>query len=341
VNSTPIGAQVFVDGEPVAGLTPLIVRRQEPGPFTLTIEKAGYQTAEQEVDPGVSRALEVSVNLASSGLTLAFPRDERVTVAGTPVTAGNNALQLSGDRLLVESRDGEVVVIPNPRLARFTDALTVAIPVFVGFGALLTVDAVTNPPTDGPIFPPSVVAIHGVTAGLIAADIALHVARVRRDREFRVATVARGDPAREQALLESADARVAEGDLRGALAEYDALIAEFPSSDLVPTALHQSAGVQILLGNENDAGVRYRRLVTELPVAGYYDTSLKNLADLAYQRGDYREALEYLADIVYLDSPFTQAEILVYAREIAEAWAETGSGAREEAGEIMPELTVP
>jgi len=339
VNSSPPAAEVFLNGELLADTTPLIIRSQVAGPNLIAITRGGYEpyTVELDLAPGV--ATELSPKLVPSGISLSLPRNETATVAGNTVTAGDSVIQLNEQQVLVTADGGLISVEPSPRLQRFADGLSIAVPVALGFGVLLTADAAMNPPAEGPVFPPTVIAVQGVTAGLILADIFVYVAKRVRQRDFRVAVEDRGDPAREQDILREGDDRLARGDLAFALESYDDLIREFPSSELVPAALHRSAGVQILFGETNDAELRFLRIVDELPVAEFYDSSLKNLADLAVRDGAYRAGLEYLSRIVYFKAPFSRAEILDYAREITAAWALVNPTAIEEASELLPALS--
>lgn len=316
VNSQPIGAEVRIDKTLLPGTTPMIIRRADPGTYTFTIRKESYEPATEDLVLAGGQVREMSAQLVPRGLSITLPRNDTAVVAGSEVTAGDSVLQLTGDRFLIESDSGTVRVRPRPGLERLGDALSIVAPVMMAFGTLLTVDAVVNPPENGPVLPPTVIAVHGVTAAAIGLNVGIQISRARAARDFRVAVEARGDPDREQRLLEEADEHLANGDIERSLERYDELLSEFPTSDYVPEALHRSAGVLILLGEVSAAESRFSRIVQELPVADFYDTSLKNLADIAYQRGEYDEALSYLDKITYFRSPFTRAEILEYVEEL-------------------------
>jgi len=339
VNTTPSGASVTMDGRLLPGTTPLIVREPAPGEHLFVLAKAGYITQEHLLSLGTREATEIAPTLVSSGLSLSLPRNDSAMIAGNAVTAGDGVFQLSGDRFLISSAGGAVQIDPSPGLGRLADALNIATPIVAGFGVFLAVDSIARPPTDGRAIAPSVLAVHAVTVALIVLDATVNLVRARRVRDFRVSVEARGDPVRESAMMEDADEYLASGDLTRALEMYEALIGEFPTSDFVPPALHRSAGVQVLLGDSLDAERRYRRIVEEFPVAGIYDTSLKNLADLAVQQGNYEESLNHLGAITYFRSPYTREEILQYACEILSGWSELNDRAEEEALRILPGLT--
>jgi hypothetical protein len=82
VNSTPMGANVSVDGA-LAGITPVTLDNILPGNHTVSIAKDGYVTTVQQVTIAAGRTISLDAALESSSPVPAFPLRTPGLTAGT------------------------------------------------------------------------------------------------------------------------------------------------------------------------------------------------------------------------------------------------------------------
>ena len=116
------------------------------------------------------------------------------------------------------------------------------------------------------------------------------------------------------------DALLAEGRLLDALTTYAAVVDANPDSPLVPGVLYKIAKIHSMTENMAQAVSTLKLLVSQYPVVELYDRAQKNLADLHYELGFFRESVDHLDRISFSDELFTRDSISRYRNEILGVW---------------------
>jgi outer membrane protein assembly factor BamD (BamD/ComL family) len=322
LTSNPIGAEVRVDGSPLPGSTPLLLRDLDPGNHRFQLEKNDYldQTIEIGFAAGEMRIL--SVDLVEQGISSVFPSDKNVFVMGREESAQERVFYFEQGSFTITREQGELYVDPLFPQQRLIDGLHIAIPMLLVFTSLLTVDAVFSPSDSTWPLPPAVLAAQGITLSMIGVDIALNLRKRKQIESYSYATrMLEHSRQRAQSLYSEAERLLEGGSLAEAAERYSRMVASCPDSPLVPRALYRLAGIHFVQGENDEAARNYRRIVEDYPVAELYDKSRKTLADLLLQQSRYEECLEQLEGIVYFDPLYSPEEIDGYRCAIAEQWA--------------------
>jgi tetratricopeptide (TPR) repeat protein len=339
VNSSPLGAEVAIDGQPLDGRTPLLLRGLEPGEHKLELRKPGFQTRSLEIGLASGEAQVVAVDLPEQGISTSFPAEGEIYIEGKAEAAGDRIIYFEQGIFSIAREQGVVHVDPLYPQQRLIDALNITIPIMVIFASLLTVDAVCNPPaTDWPI-PPAVLASNGITLSMIGLDIGLNLHKRRQARSY--SWTARSAEANQQVardLYAEAEQRLELGKLDEALERYSELMRIQPDSPLVPMSLYRVGSIQYLKGENTEAIKSFESLTRDYPVAEFYDRSQKNLADLMLLAGQFEASLGHLDDMVFVDPLYSREEIAFYRHSVLEAWARAVPSVTDRLQEYRREL---
>jgi tetratricopeptide (TPR) repeat protein len=339
VNSSPLGAEVAMDGRPLGGRTPLLLRDLEPGQHRLELKKPGFQTRSLEIGLASGEAQVVAVDLPEQGISTSFPAEGEIFIEGKAEAAGDRIIYFEQGGFSIAREQGVVHVDPLYPQQRLIDALNITIPIMVIFASLLTVDAVSNPPaTDWPI-PPAVLASNGITLSMIGLDIGLNLHKRRQERSY--SWTARSAEASQQVardLYAEAEQRLELGKLDEALERYSELMRIQPDSTLVPMSLYRVGSIQYLKGENTEAVKSFESLTRDYPVAEFYDRGQKNLADLMLLAGQFEASLGHLDDMVFVDPLYSREEIAFYRHSVLEAWARAVPSVTDRLQEYRREL---
>jgi len=322
VNSSPLGADVVMDGRDLGGRTPLLLRDMEPGPHRLELRKQGFQARSLDLELASGKAQVVAVDLPEQGISTGFPAEGEIVLDGNAAAARDRVFYFGQGGFSIVREQGVVHVDPLYPQQRLIDALNITIPIMLVFAGLLTVDAVANPPaTDWPV-PPAVLASHGITLSMIGLDIGLNLHKRRQARSYSwTARSAEGNQQVARNLYTEAEQRREIGELDEALERYAKLMRSQPDSPLVPMSLYRIGSIQYLRGENTEAVKSFESLVRDYPVAELYDRCQKNLADLMLLAKQFEASLGHLDDMVFVDPLYSREEIAFYRHGVLEAWA--------------------
>ena len=322
VNSSPLGAEVTVDGRPLGGRTPLLLRDLEPGQHRLELKKEGFQTRSLEIGLASGEARVAAVDLPEQGISTSFPAEGEIVIEGKAEAAGDRIIQFGQGGFSLVREQGVVHVDPLYPQQRLIDALNITIPIMLIFASLLTVDAVSSPPaTDWPL-PPAVLAANGVTLSMIGLDIGLNLHKRRQMRSYSYTI--RGPEANQRVARDryaEAEQRLELGKLDEAREGYAELVRSQPDSPLLPMSLYRIGSIHYLKGENTEAIGSFESLARDYPVAELYDRCQKNLADLMLLAKRFEASLEHLDEMVFVDPLYSREEIAFYRYSVLEAWA--------------------
>ena len=317
INTAPIRAQVVVDGTPV-GATPILLRGLRSGAHTITIQKPGYVTVDEEItlvdgEPGV-----ISRTLQGAEFVATFSASQTI-VNGQPYERSSARFVLPTATYLLASEDTALridTVYPLESAFRTLLYVTPALAV-ISLGATLEDIWLRDKDTSLPT--PATFASWTVTAAGGGMLLALALDRRRFFEETSIDEYAPAlTGAEAESLFDSGEAALLAGNLPAALASYSQVVADGADSEYVPGALYKTARIYQLSGEVDLALPSFQLLVARYPDPEYFDAALKAMADLYVAAEQYDLALESLDRMLLFDNElFPRNEIAEYADEIS------------------------
>ncbi|MBN1836057.1 MAG: PEGA domain-containing protein [Spirochaetales bacterium] len=339
VHTSPMGAQLAVDGELQEGQTPLLLDLAA-GRYRLEITKEGYERVRERVEVQAGQNTVIRQALAGDLVAAAFPTEGEILLQGQAVAAGPTLFGLTPGTYQLRSRGQSLSVERRAPQDRWIDALHIVFPLFLGFAVYLTVDEALDPSATEPPFSPAVIATYGVTAALIGADIGLNLAKRRFERSLSFQTLPPpGESVSPQALYREIEESFAAGRLEETLAASERLAAGAPQSPYLPFALYRRAQAIALQGDTSAAAAALEALLRRYPVPDLYDRCLLALAQLRLEAEDFPTALEYLRALAFVDPEIIKPDAMALAGEIATRAAEADPEAAAAASEYLEKLT--
>jgi tetratricopeptide (TPR) repeat protein len=327
LTTTPINADVLLDGEPLEEQTPLLLRQLAPGSHELEIRKQGYKTEQLGVELAAGEIRSLEIELASLSFSTLLPEEERVIIRGQKQAAGDTVYQLPEGIYSFSREGGSLHIEPVFPQDSWIGGLNLAIPLSVAFTTVLTLHDIFYPKraalqfTEDFSLSPATLSAYGLTISLISFDIALYVRRNKARKAFSYAATPR-----EQALhsakeyYERAENLLALGQLDEALRFYTRVLEGYKDSPLYPYALFKTARIHFLTGEDSLATIEFNLIADHYPLPDLYDKAQRGLADILLRRESYQESIEQLQHMVFADPLYSKEEIELLKAEILEDW---------------------
>lgn len=101
----------------------------------------------------------------------------------------------------------------------------------------------------------------------------------------------------DQSLMEAARRSQAAGEEMRALADFDALVARYPDSRLVPEALLQAGKIRSRLGDMLRAREAFNRVMTEFPASPRAEAAAVAFLETFYREGQYERVIQGAPDL--------------------------------------------
>lgn len=155
------------------------------------------------------------------------------------------------------------------------------------------------------------------------ADIALYDGRLAEAAELYGKAYDKAPASGDYALFQQAVIKGYQRDYKAKIKAIDRLLADFPSSTLVPDALLEKTEGYLQLGNSDDAIATYRRLVADYPDTEQGRKGYVQLAMTLLNTGDRAGAVDTYRELVR-QSP-TSDEALVAVEELQRIAAADGT----------------
>ena len=310
INTVPLHARVLLDGKELADATPLLIRGLSPGRHLLSVLKEGFVEQNLEFDISQNEVKAINLSLESESFDLIFPSEELVVFPEQEQDAVQNYFKLDQGIFKMERRGRRLTIEPLFPQQSLIDGLTVAIPVFLGFAAFLTVDALINPPDTGIAVPPAVIAAHVASVTLIGLHISLNFAKKKYNRSFSAPAVDRKKLDREaEEIFLTAEDLLYDGRVEEALLYLAQIVDGQSESKYFPLALYKQSRIHFMLGNYAESVEGFDLLVTRYPTVELYDKARKNLADIFFDSGSYDRSIHQLDAMVFRDPLYSKEDI--------------------------------
>ncbi len=315
ITSTPLGVNVTLDGTPLPGTTPMLVRDIAPGVYELTFSRDGYRTISISKGLSASDFDVIDVTLSPRLIALVTPADHASRFGEFPGAESEPFLIPPGDYRLTQD-SALLHVEPLYPGQSVIDGLEFAVPFFFLVAASLAVSESIAPRSSR--FPVSIETLTatGVALGLMATDIALHV---DRRSFFRQSVPVNGRPVpvpeSEQDLWDFAQSEEAAGNLALAASIYERLVSVHPYGRRVPQSLYRAARVRLITGDLTGAEELFLRLLADYPTPDTYDLTRRNLADLYEITDRVLEAIEQIDSMVFAD-PTVPEDLMISRRRV-------------------------
>jgi tetratricopeptide (TPR) repeat protein len=324
VTTTPIRARVVLDGEPLTGETPLMLRDIKPGEHQIELLKEDYRPVSRTLQTAPGEIAELNVELAKEFWRPAFPDEEGLQVHGQTMETGDALIRLPEGEYSVSRQGTRLILEPVYPYQKVISALNISLPVFLSFSAMLTLQEMLSPSNMELPLPPVVLSSYIINLGMIGLDVALHIRKNKFMRSF----------AAEREALESASSAVSEqyrrgeellasGELDRALNVYSRITATQRDSAYFPLALYKTAKIHVITGKDSLAVLEFQLITRYYPLAELYDKAQKALADIHLRRGSFAQSCSHLDAMVLYDPLFTPEQIDLYRCEILERWVES------------------
>lgn len=330
LSTSPLNADVLLDGEPLVEQTPLLLRDLDPGIHELEIRKAGYRTELREIELAVGEIQNLEIDLASLSFAPVLPEEQTVMIGGEEQEAGDTVYQLPEGSYSFNREGGSLQIEPLFPQDGWIRGLNLAIPLSVGFTTVLTLHDIFYPKraalqfTEGFSLSPVTLSAYGLSFALISFDIALYSRRNKARKAFSY-----GSMPHEQALhsakeyYERAENLLALGQLEEALRFYTRVLEGYKDSPLYPFALFKTARIHFLTGEDSLAAIEFDLIANHYPLPDLFDKAQRALADILLRQGAYQESIDQLQRMVFADPLYSEEEIELLEAEILEEWFAT------------------
>jgi tetratricopeptide (TPR) repeat protein len=328
--TSPINADVLLDGEPLVEQTPILLRDLDPGSHRLEIRKSGYRTELREIELVAGEIQSLEIELASLFFSPVLPEEQSVVIGGEELEAEDTVYQLPEGSYSFNREGGSLQIDPVFPQDGWIRGLNLAIPLSVAFSTVLTLHDIFYPKRAALQFSedfslsPVTLSAYGLTVSLISFDIALYARRSKARKAFSC-----GSMPLEQALhsakehYERAEILLSLGQLEEALRFYTRVLEGYKDSPLYPYALFKTARIHLLTGEDSLATIEFNLIADHYPLPDLFDKAQRGLADILLRQGAYQESINQLQHMVFADPLYSEEEIDLLEAEILEDWFAT------------------
>jgi tetratricopeptide (TPR) repeat protein len=333
LTTSPINADVLLDGQPLVEPTPLLLRDLEAGSHELEIRKAGYRTERRKAELVAGEIQTLDMELASLTFDPVLPEEEAVVIGGQEQEAGDTVYQLPEGSYSFNREGGSLQIEPVFPQDGWIRGLNLAVPLSVAFSTVLTLHDVFYPKraalqfSDDFSLSAATLSAYGLTFTLISFDLALYVRRGKARKAFSYGSI----PS-EQALhsargyYQRAENLLALGQLEEALRFYTRVLEGYKDSPLYPFALFKTARIHFLTGEDSLATIEFNLIADHFPLPDLYDKAQRGLADILHRQGAYQASIDQLQHMVFADPLYSKEEIGLLEAEILEDWFASDPG---------------
>ncbi len=312
INSNPINARVFVDGEPIPQETPALLRGLKPGKHTVRVHKDGFSPADETV---ILTAGEISVYSAelSRGMIIAdFPDEEEIVLAAGNPRSLPPSFRMPEGEYSFSRKGGSLELRPiYPK----ESLLTVNSTLFAAAFAVNTFLTAIELKEEGELFlpqSPQLVVSEAATAVLGMTGIALLIDKNSWTKSFKLYDAGTsGLDSDAEELYAAAQNLLSRGIIDGALSGFSSLISGYPDFSRFPEILYKTARLHIITGDTKLAEPELNIIINKFPDPEIYDKACQTLALLYYNSGNISASTGIVSRMVFLDPLFsrTRAEI--------------------------------
>jgi len=322
IDSTPVSAEILIDGLNIDQKTPALLRNLSPGLHKLELSLKGYKTIHLDFELIKDKILIIDPTMEYQYIPMIFPTYNNIRI--NEKLNNRDMLLLEDGIYSINMNPGQINVTPIYPGQRVIDGLNISIPFFTAFSGVLAVNEIYNPRnTDGNLSAFTISSC-GISAVLVVADLILYFLRNRFYKNFSAPEVNIESEYPEE-LFATAEEMFAAGKLDTSLYYLNKILNKYPFSDIYPDTLYKAAKIKIIKGETDSAERMLKTLIKDYPLPDFYNYTVKSLADIYYRNGKYRESLDQLNLILFMESGFTSEEIDLQRYKILKKWSESDS----------------
>ena len=334
ISSTPLNAEILIDGRPVIQKTPALIRDLAAGEHRISLRKDDYAPIDTSVTIIPGETVLSTSDLQNDSLILSLPDADAVYLRTDSEKELPGVFRLPAGEFRIDINENNSYYIeplyPNEALLYTSGIL------FAASAVMTNAAAINEISSRGEIdFPHSLWLTVSETTMLISAvcSIALMTDRSRFFRDYRIYSADPGDfESAADEIYGRAQRALSLGSLEEALSGFSRLISEYGDSSRFPEALYRIAKIHIISGDTNLAVSELKIIIENYPDPDIYDRTCQTLALLYYNRGELEESRRYAEKMVFFDPLFSSTpgdiERLGIARVI-ENWARNPQGQAE------------
>ena len=327
LTTSPLNADVLLDGRPLAEPTPLLLRELDPGSHDLEIRKTGYRTERRELELVAGEIQTLEIDLASLSFSPVLPEEQSVVIGGRKQEAGDTVYHLPEGSYSFNRENGSLQIQPVFPQDGWIRGLNLAIPLSFAFSTVLTLHDIFYPKraavqfTEDFSLSPVTLSAYGLTFTLVSFDIALYARRSKARKSFSYSSTPH-----EQALYSAgefyqrAENLLALGQLEEALRFYTRVMDGYKDSPLYPYALFKTARIHLLTGEDSLATIEFNLIADHFPLPELFDKAQRGLADILLRQGAHQASIDQLRHMVFADPLYSEEEIELLEAEILEDW---------------------
>jgi Tetratricopeptide repeat/PEGA domain len=318
ITTRPMGAVLLVNGERVAGESPILLRDLPSGSYELTILKTNRPPMTVRAEVPAGEVLSFSYTLPADRFVPA-PYETSITLNGQAVTSGEKGISLPEGSYSFSWDDGTLDIrpaYPFEGTIRTLDILTPSVLILAA--VLMGEELVWNQERYFSVSPFSTgLAAAGGVLGIL--DLRLRARRNEYVRGIDPLPVGRESADGEARLLyDEAREELGLGRTAEAARTLERLISRHGDSELVPEALYTLGRIHLIRGERALAAAEFKLILEKYPHPDVFDRTCRALADFYALEGDFRAAATALESIVYIDKTFKPEEIEALANSYLE-----------------------
>ena len=324
IGSSPINAAVFIDGEPQAQATPVLLRGISTGSHEIKIISENYQPYIDIIEL-TDKNSSFFADLNSKVIPSSFVSEENIILrADEDKILGNNLLMPeSGYRISREGRD--VIITPIYQKEKLLTAISTLLPISFGFtAAAFGIDWYESSRIRWPQ-PLYLTALESTTLLLGATEIALLIDRSDYLKHYEIAEFQPGSTEADAELIfQQAGDALAGGSLEEALSLYSEIISFHKDSKFYAESIYRSAKIHIITGDTPLAVAELNMIIMRYQTPEVYDRACQAIALLYYNLDEPGKSKEYAEKMVFIDPLFSGTEEEIQAsgiETVIESWA--------------------
>ena len=337
INSNPINADIIINGVQIDDKTPAVIRNVEESKINIVIKKQGFFNYKVKTEFKDKNYIIADVILTSITFSLLFPENVTLLVGNTEQDAPILLTDLKLGSYNFNRKessikfDYEYPLRPFTYVGIATTAATFTGAVICGLAALMINQQVNNMDPDNNDldivrtrlnaqaemlgffaigFSGGAVASGGTTAGLAISEYFW-----KRKNIVKVKTKNEQEKF-DYEIYNQANSYFNIGDWTRSIQFFETVIKEFPNSKFVSLAYYNLGQLYSIQEDTDNASKYWNIFIDDYPLADYYDSVMKNLADIYFNNNQFITARKYLDNILFIEDKLNRELILAYKGDI-------------------------
>ena len=335
INSSPINANIIIDGNAVVQKTPALLTGITAGEHEIKILKDGFDVTDSTVAV-IGGTVNISTFTLYNGNYLAsFPDEESIILHTDEDKELPSEFRMPDGDYRIEKSEGVLKITPiypKSGLVAVTGTL------FAGALAanLIAIGEQVRHSSTGDLGVPFSTGVIATGAAATILGVTQFALLVDKLKFFENTRFYKDDPGQNendaQRLFDNAQNAMSAGRLEAALTGFSSLISSHPDFPGFPEALYRIARLHIISGDTNLAITELKIIITDFPDPDIYDKACQTLALMYFNSGEIEKSVQSAENMVFYDPLFadTPSDIENYGIEwVIANWAGAPGGTTE------------